>query len=248
MQGWVSFHRKIEEWEWYDDANTFRLFFHLVLKANHKDNKWRGIDIKRGELVTSNEQLAKQLKLTVSKIRTSLNKLKSTGEITIKTTNKNTVVTIANYDVYQSDEGRIADKTTNESQTNRKQIATNNNVNNENNENKENSGKQVLPPCPHQEVISIWSEVMNDQRQPRVWDGQRKANLANRWKECFKIMKSDNSGPLYTDKDTGLEFWRNFFIYMRSSDFLINDCKPFGLDWIVNKANFTKIFEGNYHG
>ena len=115
-------------------------------------------------------------------------------------------------------------------------------------DNKENSGKQVLPPCPHQEVIKIWSEVMPEQRQPRVWDGQRAANLTNRWKECFKIMKSDNSGPLYTNKDTGLEFWRNFFIYMRSSDFLINDCKPFGLDWIVNKANFTKIFEGNYHG
>lgn len=113
---------------------------------------------------------------------------------------------------------------------------------------KENSEKQVLPPCPHQEVINIWSQVMNDQRQPRVWDGQRKANLANRWKDGFKIIKSDNSGPLYTDKDSGLQFWRNFFIYMRSSDFLINDCKPFGLDWIVNKANFTKIFEGNYHG
>lgn len=117
-----------------------------------------------------------------------------------------------------------------------------------NTQDKENSGKQVLPPCPHQEVIKIWSEVMPEQRQPRVWDGQRAANLTNRWKECFKIMKSDNSGPLYTDRDTGLEFWRNFFIYMRSSDFLINDCKPFGLDWIVNKVNFTKIFEGNYHG
>ena len=117
-----------------------------------------------------------------------------------------------------------------------------------NTQDKENSGKQVLPPCPHQEVIKIWSEVMPEQRQPRVWDGQRAANLTNRWKECFKIMKSDNSGPLYTDRDTRLEFWRKFFIYMRSSDFLINDCKPFGLDWIVNKANFTKIFEGNYHG
>lgn len=137
MQGWVSFHRKIEEWEWYDDANTFRLFFHLVLKANHKDNKWRGIDIKRGELVTSNEQLAKQLKLTVSKIRTSLKKLKSTGEIAIKTTNKNTVVTVANYDLYQSEEGRIADKTAIKSQTNRKQIATNNNDKNINNVNKD---------------------------------------------------------------------------------------------------------------
>ena len=137
MQGWVSFHRKIEEWEWYDDANTFRLFFHLVLKANHKDNKWRGIDIKRGELVTSNEQLAKQLKLTVSKIRTSLVKLKSTGEIAIKTTNKNTVVTVANYELYQSEQGRIADKTTNKSQSNRNQIATNNNDKNKKNVNKE---------------------------------------------------------------------------------------------------------------
>jgi len=137
MQGWVSFHRKIEEWEWYDDANTFRLYFHLVMKANHKDNKWRGIDIKRGELVTSNEQLAKQLKLTVSKIRTSLNKLKSTEEIAIKTTNKNTVVTVANYDLYQSEEGRIADKITNKSQTNRKQIATNKNVKKVKNDNKE---------------------------------------------------------------------------------------------------------------
>jgi uncharacterized protein YdaU (DUF1376 family) len=117
-----------------------------------------------------------------------------------------------------------------------------------NTHNKENSVKQVLPPCPHQEIINIWSEVMPEQRQPRVWDGQRAANLTNRWKECFKIMKSDNSGPLYTDKNTGLEFWRGFFLYMRNSDFLINDCKPFGLDWIVNKTNFTKIFEGNYHG
>lgn len=135
MEGWVSFHRKIEEWEWYDDANTFRLFFHLVLKANHKDNKWHGIDIKRGEIITSNEQLAKQLKLTVSKIRTSLEKLKSTGEIAIKTTNKNTVVTVVNYCLYQSNEEIIANKTTNKSQTNRKQIATNNNNNNENKEN-----------------------------------------------------------------------------------------------------------------
>lgn len=132
MEGWVSFHRKIEEWEWYDDANTFRLFFHLVLKANHKDNKWHGIDIKRGEIITSNEQLAKQLKLTVSKIRTSLEKLKSTGEIAIKTTNKNTVVTVVNYCLYQSNDEIIANKTTNKSQTNRKQIATNNNDNNEN--------------------------------------------------------------------------------------------------------------------
>lgn len=159
MQGWVSFHRKIEEWEWYDDANTFRLFFHLVLKANHKDNKWRGIDIKRGELVTSNEQLAKQLKLTVSKIRTSLNKLKSTREITIKTTNKNTVVTVVNYGLYQSTDAEIATKTTNKSQSNDNQIATNNNDNNENND-KKKVIKRFTPPT-LEEIISYCKERKN---------------------------------------------------------------------------------------
>lgn len=113
---------------------------------------------------------------------------------------------------------------------------------------KENSGKQVLPPCPHQEILEIWSEVMPDQTQPRVWDGQRSANLAKRWKEGFSIMRADNSGPLYTDKKTGLEFWRSFFGYMRESSFLLNDCKPFGMDWLVVKGNFNKIFEGKYHG
>lgn len=35
---------------------------------------------------------------------------------------------------------------------------------------------------------------------------------------------------------------------MRKSQFLMNDCRPFGLDWIVKKANFEKILEHKYHG
>ena len=33
MSGWIKIHRKITEWEWYDDVNTFRLFMHLILKS-----------------------------------------------------------------------------------------------------------------------------------------------------------------------------------------------------------------------
>jgi hypothetical protein len=39
MSGWIKIHRSILEWEWYEDTNTFRLFMHLILKANHKDRK-----------------------------------------------------------------------------------------------------------------------------------------------------------------------------------------------------------------
>lgn len=253
-QGWISLNRELmNHWVWDCEFSAGQAWVDLLLYANHSQVKLmiKGqlIEVNRGQQARSELTLSKAWKWSRNKVRRFLKNLEKDGMIEIKSGHLTTVITICNYDSFQSnDTAGDTSKGQQSKQQKDNTRYTNNNVNNENNENKENSGKQVLPPCPHQEVINIWSEVMSDQRQPRVWDGQRKANLANRWKECFKIMKSDNSGPLYTDKDTGLEFWRSFFIYMRSSDFLINDCKPFGLDWIVNKANFTKIFEGNYHG
>lgn len=132
MEGWVSFHRKIEEWEWYTDPNVFRLFFHLVLKANHKDGKWKGKEIKRGQLITGRKILAKQLNMGEQQVRTAINKLKSTNEITIKPTNKFTLVTIVNYDLYQCNDAELTNKITNEQPTTNQQLTTNNNNNNEN--------------------------------------------------------------------------------------------------------------------
>lgn len=160
MQGWVSFHRKITEWEWYDDANTFRLFFHLVLMANHEEGKWQGNVIERGQHITSPDKLASQLKLTKSKIRTSLDKLKSTEEIAIKTTNRFTLVTVVNYDFYQNEGREIANNLANKSQTNRKQIATNNNEENEENEENE---KEVYRKFKHLSMTIEESErIIND--------------------------------------------------------------------------------------
>lgn len=126
MAGWVKFYRSITEWEWYDDANTARLFFHLILTANHEDRKWRGIVIKKGQLVTSPASLAEQLNLTPMKMRTSLKKLEKSQEITIKTTNKYTLVTLCNYGVYQSDEDTDNEQANNQI-TNNNQITTNKN-------------------------------------------------------------------------------------------------------------------------
>lgn len=141
MEGWVSFHRQIMNWEWYTDPNAFRLFFHLVLNANHQDGKWRGTEIKRGQLVTSSDKLAVQLGLSRQQVRTSLKKLESTNEITIKSTNKYTVVTVEKYSFYQDDTRKSTNKTTskptNNQPSNNHQITTNNNDNNDKNENKE---------------------------------------------------------------------------------------------------------------
>lgn len=99
--GYIKLFRKITEWEWYEDANTFRLFIHLILKANHKTEIWHGVEIKRGEIITSLNRLSTELKLGKQQIRTSINKLKITQEIT-QLKNKNyTYLSIKNYDSYQ---------------------------------------------------------------------------------------------------------------------------------------------------
>lgn len=101
MSGWIKIHRKMIDWEWYTDINTKTLFFHLLLTANHAPAKWRGHTIERGQLITSLKHLSEETTLSVQQVRTSLNKLKSTSEITIKSTNKNTLITIEKYNVYQ---------------------------------------------------------------------------------------------------------------------------------------------------
>ena len=99
-EGWVKNFRKIKHWEWYTVPNMAHLFQHLVREANSFDDRWRGVEIKRGQLVTGLFSLSTDTGLSVQSIRTCLARLKSTGEITIETTNQYSLITIVNYDNY----------------------------------------------------------------------------------------------------------------------------------------------------
>jgi len=142
-EGFVNIHRKILEWEWYDDIPVYRLFLHLIFTANWTPGKWHGINILPGQIITSREKLAKETKLSEQQVRTALQKLETTEEITIKTTNRFTLITIVNYEFYQRDKGKATSKITNNQPTNNQQITNNqpqyNNNNKYNKDNKENN-------------------------------------------------------------------------------------------------------------
>lgn len=101
MSGWIKIHRRILQWEWYSDTNTVRLFLHLLLNANYEDKRWRGFEIKRGQVVTGRLKLSQETNLSEQQVRRCLERLKSTNEITIKATNKYTIITINKYEEYQ---------------------------------------------------------------------------------------------------------------------------------------------------
>ena len=133
--GWIKLHRQLLNWEWYNDVNTTRVFLHLLIVANHKDNKWRGIDIKRGQRLTSISALASETNLSIKNIRTSIKRLKSTNEVASHSTAQHTVFTMVNYDLYQE----VASEVANKGQAKGKQGATNKNDKTEKNDKNKDS-------------------------------------------------------------------------------------------------------------
>lgn len=175
-EGWVKLYRKFLDWEWHTSPETVSLLFHLILMANHEDKKWQGKTIKRGQLVTTRDYLAEVTGLSVQKVRTCLSRLKSTGELTSTSTNKNTIITISNYDRYQAREecNQPANQPTLQPTTN--QQLTNNN---KNEKNIYNSTLVNAPACTRED----WRFISSVRRSVL---GNDKDKIADYKKEIFR--------------------------------------------------------------
>lgn len=114
--GYIKIDRNILNWEWYDDVSTKVLFLHCILRANWKDQDFRGMKIQRGQLVTSLSNLAKETGLTIQQTRTALKRLESTGELTNLSTRNFRIITVNNYALYQD----VTKRSTSKQQTNNK--------------------------------------------------------------------------------------------------------------------------------
>lgn len=127
MSGWIKIHRKFLDWEWFNKSEAVHLFMYLVLKANHKDGQWQGIDIKKGQFVTSFGKISADTGISLQTIRTLLKKFEKSNEINIQTTNKYSVVTICKYECYQKENETTNKQVTNKQQTTNNQLTTNKN-------------------------------------------------------------------------------------------------------------------------
>lgn len=217
-RGYIKFYRKFLEWEWYQDSNCVRLFLHLLLKANFKDNRWQGTEVKRGQLITSINHLSKETGLSEQQVRSTIKKLISTSEITSKATNKFTIITIEKYSFYQSQEEEITNNltsnTTNEQQTNNKQITNNQqqlkNVNNVKNENNEKELKEniymkhfnlVLTKNEYEKIIAEYPKEIVDETIDAIKNTSKEVSkkylsfnlLLRNWiRRSYKLNKTEN--------------------------------------------------------
>lgn len=110
------------------------------------------------------------------------------------------------------------------------------------------TGKPVCPPCPIDEVISLYHQTLPTNPRMRVRSGARDSHIRARWQQFFV------SGD-FVDKPGGLDCMRWFFSEKVSrSRFLTgqsearNGRKPFVADlaWLMKAENFAKVIEGKY--
>lgn len=230
LGGYIKLHRKMLGWGWYDDVNVRIVFFHLLLKANFKDTEWKGISLKKGQLVTSRPHLADETGLTERQIRTALTKLKSTGEIAAKTTNKYTIITVNNYTKYQC-EDMASDQPNDQqwgSQETDKRPQRKNDKNNKNNKKRER-GAHVLKPYgefgnvllkdgEYEELITKYPKHIVDDKianlDCHIQNGERKytaykdhyATVGNWCRQDTPVVKPDPCAPYGRDPETGIPF------------------------------------------
>jgi len=115
--GWIKLHRKITESSVWKDPETIATWIWCLTKATHKDYKFPfnggDIEIKSGQFITGLFVACKEIKVSPRKYRTCIAYLQNTGRITVKSTNKFTLISVLKWEKYQDSDKRL----TNERQT-----------------------------------------------------------------------------------------------------------------------------------
>lgn len=118
---WIKDYRKSVDWWWYKDVPTCHLFFHLLRRVNWKPWILGTLKILPWEIITSSLKLAEETGLSRQQVRTALEKLVSTNDITMSATKSYTHIKVQNWCKYQQE---ATNTLTNEQPTSNQPITT----------------------------------------------------------------------------------------------------------------------------
>ena len=136
MEGWVKIHRQLLESTYGGNLELIGLFTALLLKAQHKSSRAPdGTLITEGQLLTSQQALAREFNVDRLAMRRKLKKLENAHQIEQQPSNKNSIITIVNWHKFQSNEHH------NEHQVNTKRTSSEHQVNTYKNEKNEKNEK-----------------------------------------------------------------------------------------------------------
>lgn len=262
---WIKIHNKLLDWEWASCPETMALWIHILLRANYEDKRWQGITIPRGSFVTSVDNLASTTGLSAQQVRTSLKRLISTSEITSKSTNRFTIITVCKYDSYQLNEESINkqnneplnNQATNEQQTDNKQITTTADIKNTRHKESissdidekvselESAAKKVT--CQKKDPLDI--SFVNEELKPiflRFLDMRKKIGkplktpkgIKDRYNNLIKLSGGDTAQAIAIAEQTLSHEWQDFYE--------LKNNRPNGIESSINNGAASSRSEKDF--
>ena len=235
-EGYIKLFRSMKSWQWYHNSNTKVVFLHLLLSANWEDSYYGEYFIPKGSLVTGYPKLSSQLGISIRNVRTAIKHLKKTGEVTVKVTNKFSIITIENWDKFQVYERSSDSQSDNQ------------------------SGSQVTVNRQSSDNIKEYKEIKNIRREEdirsdaSVPDMEHVQEIFNKtclfFKPCTVITKTRSDKIKKLLKQFSFEDIKEVFEKANKTDFLQgkNDRGwSASFDWLIEIDNFVKVKE-DYFG
>lgn len=239
MSGFVLIHRSLWDHPAFKDRVEAASFSWMVSAAAWKPvrvrYKGRVLNLDRGQLAISTRDMAADWGWSESKVRRFLEKLKNEAMIDAHSDAGVTVVTICNYNEYQSHEHRD-DAPADAEPTQDRRTADAQNKEENNLKEKKEEVKDSRPPISddEQSAFDAYNDLAKriDLPVAQVTGDTRKSKLRQRLSECG-----------------GLSGWVAALEKLEASSFLrggnANGWKA-DLDFILQAKSFTKLLEGSY--
>ncbi|MDY7525505.1 hypothetical protein [Sphingomonas sp. 10B4] len=212
-------------------------FVWLIEEAAYKPTRVHAgsgaISLNRGQLSHSLRFMAKAWQWDEARVRRFIASLVREGIIDAVADAGQTVITICNYETYQSlSQAPDAADDASTTQQRRSDDAKKNEVNEVMKEVIEATPQLRTPAQPVTEAFAIWNE-----------------NAASvGWPTIAKHTASRQAAMRARLRDDGLDGWKAGIARARASPFLTGSPPPswFTFDFIVKPGNFAKVIEGNY--
>lgn len=128
--GWIKLHRKLlDNPVVMKDSDHLAVWIYLLLNASHAEYPvlfgGKKISLKAGQLITGRKSIASTLGISESKVRRILDLFEIDQQIDRQRSNKNSLVSILNWDKYQIFDQQIDQQLTNKRPTTDQQPTTN---------------------------------------------------------------------------------------------------------------------------
>ena len=194
MKGWVKLHRKIQENDFWTCEKFTRgqAWVDLILLCNHQDSFYykRGvkIDVGRGQLGRSVVELSDRWKWSRSKVTKFLNDLEKEQQIKQQKSNITLLITVINYDLYQSEEPKEQQTKQQKSSKRAAKEQQKDTYNNDKKENNDDNEKEVISGKTQKPKFSFKNELLNlgaDEQHINDWMQVRKTKKATNTKTAL---------------------------------------------------------------